>query len=139
MSGLVGTWRLRSFEVRDEQGRISHPFGRDAVGFITYTSDGHMAVQLGRARRPDVAAGDWAAARPEEVYAAAADYIAYCGTYQVHEDEVVHRITTSLMPNWIGAELTRLVSLDGDTVTLATPPTSFGGRQQRATLVWHRD
>jgi Lipocalin-like domain len=41
---LVGTWRLISFDVQDEDGNITHPFGRDAVGFITYTADGHMAV-----------------------------------------------------------------------------------------------
>jgi hypothetical protein len=48
---LVGTWRLVSFEVRDEDGRITHPLGEDAVGFITYAPDGHMAVQFGRADR----------------------------------------------------------------------------------------
>jgi hypothetical protein len=97
---LVGTWRLVSFEMRDEDGRVTHPLGGDAVGFITYTPDGHMAVQFGRADRARLAVGDW--------------------------------------PNWIGRELVRLVTFDGEQVSLSTPPTQVGGRQQIATLAWER-
>ncbi len=135
---LIGTWRLVSFVVRDEGGGITHPFGRDAVGFITYTADGHMAVQFGRADRARLAGGDWVGATPAEVAAAARDYFAYCGSYEVRDGEVVHRVELSLMPNWIGAEQVRIVAFDGDTVTLATPPMPVGGRQQVATLVWQR-
>jgi hypothetical protein len=135
---LVGTWRLVSFEVRDEEGRVAYPFGRDVAGVITYTADGHMAVQFGRADRPRPAVGDWLAATPAEVAAAARDYYAYCGTYEVHGGEVVHRVELSLMPNWIGGEQRRWVTFDGDRVSLATPPMLFGGRRQVATLVWQR-
>jgi Lipocalin-like domain len=135
---LVGTWRLVSFEMRDEQGRVTHPLGRDAVGFITYAPDGHMPVQFGRADRARLAVGDWAGATPAEIAAAARDYLAYCGTYELRDGEVVHRVELSLMPNWIGAELVRLVAFDGERVSLSTPPTLVGGRQQIATLVWER-
>jgi hypothetical protein len=47
-------------------------------------------------------------------------------------------VELSLMPNWIGGEQVRLVAFDGDRVTLSTPPTPVGGRQQIATLVWQR-
>lgn len=135
---LVGTWRLMSFEVQDEAGRIDQPFGHRPMGFITYTADGHMAVQFGRADRARLGEGDWFAATPEEVVAAAGDYFAYCGTYEIRGDTVVHRIELSLMPNWIGGEQVRSIAPDGDTVILSTPPTPVGGRQQRATLVWRR-
>jgi Lipocalin-like domain len=135
---LVGTWRLVSFEMRDEHGRVTHPLGRDALGFITYAPDGHMAVQFGRADRARLAVGDWAGATPAEIAAAARDYLAYCGTYELRDGEVVHRVELSLMPNWIGAELVRLVAFDGERVSLSTPPTLVGGRQQIATLVWER-
>lgn len=135
---LVGTWRLVSFEVRDDEGTVTYPFGRDAVGFITYSPDGHMAVQFGRSARARVATGDWVAAEPAEIAAAARDYIAYCGAYELRGSEVVHRVELSLLPNWIGGELVRQVTFDGQRVTLSTPPTPVGGRQQIATLVWER-
>jgi hypothetical protein len=135
---LVGTWRLVSFEVRDDEGRVSYPFGREVVGFITYASDGHMAVQFGRADRTRLADADWMAATPAEIATAASDYFAYCGTYEFHDGEVVHRVELSLMPNWIGGEQMRRVTFDGDRVTLSTPPTPVGGRQQMGTLVWER-
>jgi hypothetical protein len=50
----------------------------------------------------------------------------------------MHRVELSLMPNWIGGELVRLVGFDGEWVTLSTPPTPVAGRQQIATLVWER-
>lgn len=135
---LVGTWRLESFDVRDEGGNVTYPFGRDAVGFITYTADGRMAVQFGRADRARLAAADWVGGTPTEIATAARDYMAYCGTYELRDGEVVHRVELSLMPNWIGGELVRLVAFAGDTVTLTTPPTPVGGRQQVATLAWRR-
>ena len=42
------------------------------------------------------------------------------------------------MPNWIGRDLARVATFEGDRVTLSTPPTPVGGRQQIATLVWQR-
>jgi hypothetical protein len=135
---LVGTWRLVSYEVRDEDGGITRPFGRDAVGYLTYTADGYMAGQLGRADRAHVSVGDWEAAPEAEVAAAARDYFAYCGTYEVRGDTVVHRVGLSLMPNWIGGEQVRVVALDGDRLTLSASFLSIGGRQQTASLVWHR-
>jgi hypothetical protein len=138
VDSLIGTWRLVSFEVRDAQGRIAYPFGEDAGGFITYTADGRMAVQFGAANRPRLTTPDWVGGADPEIAAAARDYFAYCGTYEVHDSVVVHRVESSLMPNWIGGEQPRHVVLDGDTVTLSTPPTLVGGQQQVATLVWQR-
>ncbi|HEV2074573.1 MAG TPA: lipocalin-like domain-containing protein [Thermomicrobiales bacterium] len=138
MNPLVGTWRLLSFEVRDERGEITYPFGRDVLGFITYTADGHMSVQFGRKDRPHLGADDWWGATPAEISAAARDYFAYCGTYVYQDGEVVHRIGLSLMPNWIDGTQLRLVQLDRDTATLSTHPMPVCGQLQVATLVWQR-
>ena len=97
-----------------------------------------MAVQFGAADRALLSAPDWLAGADVEIAAAARDYFAYCGTYEVHDDTVIHFVKSSLAPNWIGQEQHRQVVLDGDTVTLSTPPTSVGGQQQVATLVWQR-
>lgn len=137
-NALVGTWRLVSFAVQDADGRVSYPFGSDAEGFITYAADGQMAVQFGAANRNHLAGSDWLAGSDAEVAAAARHYFAYCGTYEVHGDTVIHHVALSLMPNWIGGELVRHVALHADRVTLTTPPTPVGGQQQTATLIWQR-
>ncbi len=58
---LVGTWRLVSFAVRDSEGAVTYPFGREVEGFITYTGDGRMAVHFGSANRTRLADPDWVA------------------------------------------------------------------------------
>jgi hypothetical protein len=97
-----------------------------------------MAVQFGAANRARLAASDWLGGADAEIAAAARDYFAYCGTYEFHDDTVVHRVELSLMPNWMGGEQVRHVVLDGNTITLSTPPVPIGGRQQAASLVWRR-
>lgn len=135
---LVGTWRLLSFEAKHQDGCITLPFGEDPVGFITYTPDGYMSVQFGRADRSPLSVGDWAGAPPLEIAAAARGYIAYCGKYEVRDGEVVHRVESSLMPNWIGGKQLRQLTLGANTIMLSTPSLIFDGQQIVATLVWQR-
>ena len=136
---LVGTWRLVSLEVRDAEGRVTYPLGRDAAGFITYAADGHMAVQFGRAGRAHLAQGDWLAAPDAEIAAAARDYFAYCGTYELRGGEVVHRGGAEPVPQ-LDRGGTGPAGRGGREPgnPSPTPPTPLGGRQQIATLVWER-
>jgi Lipocalin-like domain len=44
-TGLVGTWRLISFE--DVEGeKIIRRFGDKPLGLFVYTADGHVAIQI---------------------------------------------------------------------------------------------
>ena len=135
---LVGTWRLVSYQAQDEDGNVTYPFGQDVDGFLIYTPDGHVAAQLGKANRSGAIEGRWADASADAIAAAARDYYAYCGTYHVGREEVVHTVAVSLIPNWIGSDQVRRFSFQGDRLTLATPPLPIDGRLQVATLVWER-
>jgi hypothetical protein len=135
---LVGTWRLRSFEMRDEHGNIAYPFGHETGGFITYTTDGRMSVQFGNAQRADLRYDDWLGATVEEIERSARGFFAYCGTYEIRGNQVIHRIEWSLMPNWIGGEQQRFWELDGNTLSITTPPLRLEGRPQVSALVWER-
>lgn len=137
-NSFVGTWQLRSFEILDEEGRVSQPMGPDPNGFITHTADGRMSVQFSRAARPEIANADWLDASPAEVAATARDFFAYCGTYEFLDGRVSHRVEHCIMPNWIGVELVRVAEMDGDRVRLTTPPAQYGGKQSVARLVWQR-
>ena len=52
---LIGTWRLVSFELRNPDGTVSYPFGKDVTGYLFYNDQGFMsAAFMGADRaRPD--------------------------------------------------------------------------------------
>lgn len=137
---LVGTWKLRSFEVVTPNGQVvEQPMGPHPVGAIMY--DGaRMCVQITRLDRRNFAANDIRAGTPTEKQAAYETYFAYCGTYTIYEGEgfLVHALDFSLFPNWTGTSQKRFFELSGDRLTLTTPPYPSGGGQVTARLVWER-
>ena len=136
---LVGTWRLLSWENRSvADGKVSHPLGKDAVGYIMYGPDGYMSVAISRPERTRFAAGDLLGGTIEERARAAETYVSYCGRYEFRGDTVVHRVELSLFPDWVGIEQERLVEVEGDRLTLSTRPILLGGKQRTAHLIWER-
>jgi len=136
---LVGHWTLVSFEIVSGS-QTEYPFGRDAIGQITYDTAGHMAVQVMKAGRPTFASVDQAAGTADEVSAAFHGYVAYYGTYRVDEGArvVTHRLTGSLFPNWLGSEQRREIVLEGNRLTLSTPPIPFQGKDRVFRAIWKR-
>jgi hypothetical protein len=137
-NALVGAWRLVSCETRADDGSIDYPLGRDAVGLLIYTDDGHMSVSLARSGRQPFAAGDILGGTGDEKARAVESYISYCGRYERRDQSVVHHVDMSLFPNWTGRDQERRVELDGDRLTLEAPPFIVKGTEQRARLVWER-
>jgi hypothetical protein len=135
---LVGTWRLVSWEHRTSDGQVSSPFDGHASGYIMYTEDGHMSVQIMASGRPRFAGGDLFESTPDEATAAYQTYLAYCGTYEIQPGKVIHHIEVSLFPNWIGVAQERFIELSGDTLTIRTPPILSHGLERTSRLVWHR-
>ena len=137
---LIGTWRLVAFESRTASGEIRHPLGRVPVGQLVYDGAGHMSAQLMDPERPPFAAGDLARGSEAEVRAAAGGYIAYYGTYTLDlaAGVVTHHVEGALFPNWVGGEQVRYVRLEGDRLTLTTPPMRLGGEEATTVLVWER-
>jgi Lipocalin-like domain len=137
---LVGAWELVSYEARcDNDERTVHPLGDDASGYVMYTPDGHVSVQIMRPGRPPyqvAGPGDGTAAERAE---AADGYLAYSGSYRVDDSVVIHEIDVSLLPNWVGESLRRKVTLDGRRLELTTiTPILIDGRPHTAVLIWDR-
>ena len=136
---LVGTWRLVSWENREDvSGRLDYPLGRDAVGYIMYGQDGYMSVSIARPGRAVFAAEDLFGGSSGERALAAETYVSYCGTYEFSGSTVIHRVELSLFPNWVGVEQERLVEFVGDRLVLSTRPILLGGMQRIARLTWER-
>jgi hypothetical protein len=136
-SSLVGAWKLLVIEFRSD-GQVVYPVGRDGAGSCLYDPTGHMSLQIMRVDRPRFAVNDHQKGTPDEIAAAFQGYVAYGGTYV--EDEahgiVVHHVTHSLFPNWIGTDQVRFFKRAGDRLIVSAPTMAVGGHLMDAMLVW---
>ncbi|MEU1529722.1 lipocalin-like domain-containing protein [Streptomyces fagopyri] len=138
---LAGAWRLVSYRATAvDDGEVVEPFGPRPQGLITYTPGGHMSAQIMRPLRPRFRHGRLEEGLPEELAAAAVGYLAYAGTYEIPEDDLVlHHVELSLFPNWVGTTLARVAGRDGDRLTLSLPePGPIWGARRTGVLVWER-
>ncbi len=133
---LVGGWRLVSWENRAADGRVTYLMGRDALGYLLYTSDGRFSVTISRRRRAPFAADDLLGGSTGEKAVAAEGFIAYAGRYTFDGERVVHHVELSLFPNWVGTDQERVVELSEDRLTLSAGPLLLAGERQVARLVW---
>ena len=136
---VVGSWKLVSFYSQDARGKVSYPFGKNAIGRLSYEPNGRMAVQIMNSGRPGFASGDPLVTSETEIRIAFGGYTAYYGTYSVnpHEQTIVHHIEAALLPNWVGTDQRRQFEFDGKYLTLKGP-LLLGGVQGVVSLVWER-
>jgi hypothetical protein len=135
---LVGTWRLVSWNIKSADGEVNYPFGKDALGYITYTEDGYVFVVIMTANRLQFASADLLGGTAEEKIAVAETCIGYCGTYTIRGDRVFHHVEVSSFPNWVGSDQERIIELKENTLLLKTLPYLLSGKQQTAYLLWER-
>ena len=135
MKQLVGNWTLLSYITENPDGSRGKPYG-EAIGRLSYDEHGHMAGQVMRPGRSDVAPGEWGA---QQVRSAYAGYIAYFGTYQVNEagDTVVHHVHGALNPGWVGGDQVRRMRFDGELLVLSTEVVK-GGALVKHSLTWKK-
>ncbi len=138
-AGLVGRWRLVSWSIGTENGAGAYPFDESAEGSLVYTPGGWMMVTLAKAERARLSTDDVVGGGEAERAAAYSSYVAYCGTYEVEGDVVIHRVQMSLFPNWVGSEQERYFELSGDALVLRGPPVSVAGRSVVNELRWIRE
>jgi hypothetical protein len=135
---IVGTWRLVSVIEEDTESKAVHKaFGENPLGFLTYTSDGHMTgIFTDPARTP--------AAGPKATDAEAAQLyrtmVAYAGRYTLEGDKITHHVAVSWNQAWNGTNQQRFIEIKDDHLTLKTPPfvSPATGKQIISTLVWER-
>lgn len=100
---LDGTWQLVEWTASNGE-RSRHPSGPDAVGRIIYSSSGYMSAHLAGA----------------DGFSGA---LSYSGTWELlGGEEVVHHVTISTVEAFVGTDLVRTVSWEGDHLVLTTPP-----------------
>lgn len=139
-SDLVGTWRLRTWVAEGDDGSIAQPMGEAPEGVLVYTADGTMITTIGRPDRPPIDGGDMLAGPPDQQIAAMTTFIAYSGSFRVEGGDVLHDVTMSLFPNWVGTQQRRHVAFSngGRELTLSSDPLVLRGRLSVQRLTWER-
>lgn len=133
-NSLVGTWKLVSAASSSD----SAVYGAHPSGLLTYTADGRMSVLIADDGRKQLSTEDRLAAPVAEQAKGFTTFIAYAGRYTFTGKQVVHHVEISSLQNWVGRDLTRDVTLDGDRLTLRSTPLPRNGVMQIFTLVWER-
>lgn len=132
---LIGSWRLVSFELRNQDGEVSYPFGPDVTGYLFYNEDGYMSAAFMSAKRGTGPSDDLADAGAATSYDS---FMSYCGEYTVEGDKIIHRVEVSSLALWTGTVQERVFKIDGDRLTLLTAPLLIASKTPIAHLVWDR-
>lgn len=118
---LIGVWSLVEWRSIGNDGTTRFPFGTDAIGSLHYAvmpqQGSVMSAQISKPKRPPLRKGDLASK-----CAAFDSYVAYAGQWRVDGNRIIHRVVSSLYPNWVGTELTRTVAFVEDRLVLSTVP-----------------
>jgi hypothetical protein len=146
---LLGTWQLVRWEITYSDERAATlPFGERATGLITYTADGTMQACIARGDRQLLSSASVRSAPETECLAAFESYFQYAGPYEIREirgatgeqQQVVHHVTHSLNPNFVGTQQVRnmIFAADGGLTLSAsdTVPGTDVARHHR--LIWAR-
>lgn len=138
---LVGVWKLVSYVATDAQsGESLFPFGEHPNGYLIYTAGGRMSALLTVETRRPLSGANRITAPMEDRADAFSTSSSYMGTYRWEGDRVIHHVDIAVNPNWVGTEQVRQARLEGNHLTLITPPlnTRPDGKLRISTLVWER-
>lgn len=133
--GLIGSWKLDSFELQSVTGEISHPYGRKLTGYLFYNEDGYMSAAFMNAGRGVGGDAELSQAAQTSNYD---QFMAYTGPYEVNGDRITHRVEVSSLEAFIGSVQERWFKIDGDRLDLLTAPLTVGSDAPVGRLVWHR-
>ncbi len=138
---FVGSWRLISAEGHSTDGTVTQEWGQEPLGRLMFDDGGRMSIHLVNPNRRRFASGDFLSPTSEELKEAWDGYFGYFGTYAVDESAgvVTFHVDGAAYPNYIGTAQRRFFILDGNRLTLRTPPERAGGADITYVIVWERE
>ena len=138
---LVGSWRLVSAEGHNSDGTITYDYGKEPSGRLMLDGSGRMSVHLLDPNRQRFESGDFLRPTPYELKQSWDGYFGYFGTYIVDEGTgmLTFHVEGAAYPNYIGTAQHRFYELEGDRLTLRTPPERAGGAYVTYFIVWERE
>ncbi|WP_162651181.1 lipocalin-like domain-containing protein [Lentilitoribacter sp. Alg239-R112] len=133
---ILGTWNLVKWVNELDDGTEIFPFGEDAKGYIHYAKNGHLFVHIMMSNRANYIGSDPFSGSIDEDSAAIKSQITYAGTYEFVNSKLVHHVTMSSFPNWVGKDQVRDFAFDGEHLHLSAAGAQFQGQNVTAKLIW---
>jgi hypothetical protein len=132
MRSIIGVWQFNSSKMTDVEGNeLFDPLSK-ASGLIIYSDTNHIAVQLSIPKSDD----------SDGVSAFHTEYLAYYGTYEIIENDiVVHHVLSSNISDMIGKSFQRKFTFlsDNDISLKNTEPEQLAMNQPiYRELLWQR-
>jgi hypothetical protein len=138
---MLGAWRLESRTVRTAGAEIVRDpvLGDEPTGRLFYNASGTMSLQMmrqDRAQAISVPSNPQEANNPRVILG----YDSYFGTFRLNDaaGTVIHHVEGSLFPEDLGKDFERLLTVEGDRLTLGFTSKSTAGVDVTRTLVFRR-
>src|SRR5262249_6297287 len=107
-SKVFGTWKLVSYETEVQATGEKEPaMGQSPTGYALFNAEGRVfLVVTGEARKP--------AKTSQERAELFTTLIAYTGTYHLEGDKWTTKVEVAWIPEWVGTEQVRSLTVDGE-------------------------
>src|SRR5216683_7465228 len=133
--GLIGTWKLVSWQVIVENEPPQNVFGSHPKGFLILTREGFSIVPAtAENRRKGMGDGERAALHKS--------MLSYSGKYRVEGNDLITVVDVSWNEEWNGTEQRRHFSIEGDKLFIESAPAPsilFPGKVDFRRIVWERE
>ncbi|GLU51399.1 hypothetical protein Dfri01_08600 [Dyadobacter frigoris] len=136
---LTGLWTLVTVENINPDGSKTLPYGISPKGLLVFDKSGNYAIQILKASRPKVEAGDKNKATPEENAALVKGNNSHFGTYKINKDEktITFYVENAFYPNWEGTVQERFYTLSNNELKYIVRNTTNGG-DITAVVIWKK-
>lgn len=136
---LIGLWSLVAVENTNPDGSKTLPYGPNPQGLLVFDVSGSYAIQILKAIRPQVAAGDKNKATPEENAALVQGNNSHFGKYSMDEVKqiVTFQVEHAFYPNWEGTIQERFYTLSNNELKYIVTHTTNGGAVTAA-VIWKK-
>lgn len=133
--GLIGNWKLVSWQVVVENEPPQNVFGPNPKGYLILTREGRSIV-ITTAENRKGGMGD------AERVALHKSMLAYTGKYRIEGSDFITVVDVSWNEDWNGTEQRRHFRVEGDKLIIESPPAPsivFPGKTDFRRIVWERE
>lgn len=133
--GLIGVWKLLSWQVIVDNQPPQDVFGLHPKGYLILTSEGRaIALTTAENRKPGMQDAERA-----ELHKS---MLAYSGRYRIEGSDFITHVDVSWNEEWNGTEQRRHFRLENDKLFIETAPAPsivFPGKTDYRRIVWERE